>query len=153
MRFGPLAQPDVDGALVGGASLLVRAQVSTMKDFWYDKVEVSIFLCGKVSDTPSCAAGAVTDAQKQAIYHVWKNAISIPMDPVGDGVYRFDYQSVPLPGNAAPSSLQTSPSQITSTAAITHAIKACGPCIAAMNPGIVMNGPIPIMFVMFSAVA
>ena len=37
-----------------GASLLVRAQVSTMKDFWYDKVEVSIFLCSKGSDTPSC---------------------------------------------------------------------------------------------------
>ena len=26
-----------------GSSLLVRAQVQEMKDFWYDKVEVSIF--------------------------------------------------------------------------------------------------------------
>jgi hypothetical protein len=42
---------------------------------------------------------AVTDAQKQAIYHVWKNAISIPMDPVGDGLYRFDYLAVPVGGN------------------------------------------------------
>ncbi len=50
-----------------GASLLVRAQVSTMKDFWYDKVEVSIFLCGKGSDTPSCAGGAVTAAQRDQI--------------------------------------------------------------------------------------
>jgi cell division transport system permease protein len=50
-----------------GASLLVRAQVSTMKDFWYDKVEVSIFLCSKGSDTPSCAGGAVTDAQRDQI--------------------------------------------------------------------------------------
>jgi cell division transport system permease protein len=47
-----------------GASLLVRAQVSTMKDFWYDKVEVSIFLCGENSDVPSCSAGAVTQAQR-----------------------------------------------------------------------------------------
>ena len=31
-----------------------------MKDYWYDKVEVSIFLCSKGSDTPSCAGGAVT---------------------------------------------------------------------------------------------
>jgi cell division transport system permease protein len=38
-----------------------------MKDFWYDKVEVSIFLCSKGSDTPSCAGGAVTDAQRQQI--------------------------------------------------------------------------------------
>lgn len=44
-------------------------------------------------------AAAVTDAQKQAIYHVWKNAISIPLDQVGDGLYRFDYLTVPLPGN------------------------------------------------------
>jgi cell division transport system permease protein len=50
-----------------GASLLVRSQVSTMKDFWYDKVEVSIFLCSKGSDTPSCAGGAVTAAQRDQI--------------------------------------------------------------------------------------
>ncbi|MFM8896793.1 MAG: ABC transporter permease, partial [Actinomycetales bacterium] len=50
-----------------GVSLLVRAQVSTMKDFWYDKVEVSIFLCGKGSDTPSCSGGPVTDAQRDQI--------------------------------------------------------------------------------------
>ena len=50
-----------------GASLLVRAQVSTMKDFWYDKVEVSIFLCSKGSDTPSCSGEAVTQAQRDQI--------------------------------------------------------------------------------------
>jgi len=50
-----------------GASLLVRAQVGTMKDFWYDKVEVSIFLCGKGSDTPSCSGGEVTRAQRDQI--------------------------------------------------------------------------------------
>jgi cell division transport system permease protein len=50
-----------------GVSLLVRAQVSTMKDFWYDKVEVSIFLCSKGSDTASCSGGEVTDAQRDQI--------------------------------------------------------------------------------------
>ena len=50
-----------------GASLLLRAQVGTMKDFWYDKVEVSIFLCSKGSDTPSCGGDAVTDAQREQI--------------------------------------------------------------------------------------
>ncbi|MDO8732263.1 MAG: permease-like cell division protein FtsX [Actinomycetota bacterium] len=52
--------------LFGGA-LLLRAQVSTMKDFWYDKVEVSIFLCGKGSDAASCSGGAVTQAQRDQI--------------------------------------------------------------------------------------
>ena len=50
-----------------GAALLVRAQVSQMKDYWYDRVEVSIFLCGDVSEAPSCSDGPVTDVQKQQI--------------------------------------------------------------------------------------
>lgn len=43
-----------------GAGLLVRAQVDSMKDYWYDRVEVSIFLCGANSSAPSCSLGAVT---------------------------------------------------------------------------------------------
>jgi cell division transport system permease protein len=43
-----------------GAGLLVRAQVDSMKDYWYDRVEVSIFLCGASSSAPACSLGAVT---------------------------------------------------------------------------------------------
>jgi cell division transport system permease protein len=50
-----------------GVSLLVRSQVDTMKDFWYDKVEVSIFLCNDNSETASCAGGKITEAQKEQI--------------------------------------------------------------------------------------
>jgi len=50
-----------------GAGLMVRAQVSTMKDYWYDKVQLSIFLCGDNSQVPSCSGGAVTPAQRTAI--------------------------------------------------------------------------------------
>lgn len=50
-----------------GTGLLVRAQVSTMKDFWYDKVEVSVFLCGANSEATTCATGAVTPEQRDAI--------------------------------------------------------------------------------------
>jgi hypothetical protein len=42
--------------------------------------------------------GALTDAQKTAIYHVWKMALSIPLDPIGDGKYRFDYLAQPTDG-------------------------------------------------------
>jgi Hint domain len=45
-------------------------------------------------------SGPVTDAQKAAIYHVWKVALSIPFDPVGDGRYRFDYLAAPVGGAA-----------------------------------------------------
>jgi len=50
-----------------GVSLLVGSQVNEMKDYWFDKVEVSIFLCTSGSDTPSCAAGPATPEQKTAI--------------------------------------------------------------------------------------
>lgn len=50
-----------------GAGLLVRSQVATMKDYWYDKVEVSIYLCGENSDVPSCSAGAITSAQRAQV--------------------------------------------------------------------------------------
>src|SRR6266513_1448414 len=59
----------------------------------------------------------------------------------------------PDPGNAAPSSLHTMPSHSTMMSATSQPSIACGPPSADMSSGIVMNGPIPIMFVMFSAVA
>lgn len=49
-----------------GTGLLVRQQVDQMKGFWFDKVEVSLFLCTRNSDVPSCA-GAVTEEQKSQI--------------------------------------------------------------------------------------
>jgi cell division transport system permease protein len=53
--------------LLLGMALLASAQVSTMKGFWYDKVEVSIFLCPSDSPYPSCADGEVTQAQRDEI--------------------------------------------------------------------------------------
>jgi cell division transport system permease protein len=50
-----------------GAGLLVRAQVDLMKDYWYDKVQVSIYLCGATSEVISCADGPVTQAQRDEI--------------------------------------------------------------------------------------
>lgn len=50
-----------------GFGFLAQRQVGTMKDYWYDRVQVSIFLCGDVSTAASCAEGAVTAAQKSQI--------------------------------------------------------------------------------------
>lgn len=50
-----------------GLGFLAQRQVDTMKDYWYDRVQVSIFLCGEVSTAPSCADGAATEAQKEKI--------------------------------------------------------------------------------------
>jgi len=53
--------------LLGGLSIMLHKQVDTMKDYWYDKVEVSIFLCSKQSSAESCGQQDVTQAQKSAI--------------------------------------------------------------------------------------
>ncbi|MCX4731761.1 permease-like cell division protein FtsX [Streptomyces sp. NBC_01363] len=68
MTFAVVVSVALSLALFGGA-LLMREQVSTMKDYWYDKVNVSIFLCSKsdVTSTPKCAKGAVTAQQKKDI--------------------------------------------------------------------------------------
>jgi len=49
-----------------GAALLMSAQVDRMKGYWYDKIEVSIFLCGNTSVAFTCT-GAVTDEQRTNI--------------------------------------------------------------------------------------
>jgi cell division transport system permease protein len=50
-----------------GLGFLAQRQVDTMKDYWYDRVQVSIFLCGQDSEESSCAGGEVTQAQKDQI--------------------------------------------------------------------------------------
>ncbi|MGW7619527.1 permease-like cell division protein FtsX [Streptomyces antimycoticus] len=68
MTFAVIVSVALSLALFGG-SLFMREQVSTMKGYWYDKVNVSIFLCNKNDKETSanCAKGAVTEAQKQEI--------------------------------------------------------------------------------------
>ncbi len=50
-----------------GIGLLANSQVRVMKDYWYDKIEVSVFLCGSLSESASCASGPVTPAQRTSI--------------------------------------------------------------------------------------
>ena len=69
MTFAVIVSVALSLALAG-AALLAGEQVSTMKGYWYDKVEVSIFLCNEndADNNPrNCAAGAVTAEQKRAI--------------------------------------------------------------------------------------
>lgn len=50
-----------------GTAILFNQQVGVMKDYWYDKVEVSLFLCGEDSDQPACAGGEITQDQRESI--------------------------------------------------------------------------------------
>jgi cell division transport system permease protein len=50
-----------------GAAALLQLQINQLKDEWYDKVEVSIYLCPEGSEQPTCAAGEASEEQIDAI--------------------------------------------------------------------------------------
>lgn len=50
-----------------GLGLLGQRQVDTMKDYWYDRVQVSIFLCVDGSQYAACAGKATSAAQREQI--------------------------------------------------------------------------------------
>ena len=53
-----------------------QQQIDTMKDYWYDRVQVSIFLCSEGSDAATCAAGAADEAVRDSIDSLWKQALT-----------------------------------------------------------------------------
>jgi cell division transport system permease protein len=66
MTFAVIVTTAISLSLLG-IGLLSNAQVNAMKDYWYDKIEVSVYLCGSLSESPSCAGGVVTPEQRMAI--------------------------------------------------------------------------------------
>ncbi|MCX2970831.1 permease-like cell division protein FtsX [Streptomyces sp. TRM70308] len=68
MTFAVIISVAISLALLGGA-LLANQQVNSMKGYWYDKVQVSIYLCNKndAEIDPNCDRGAVTGQQKREI--------------------------------------------------------------------------------------
>jgi cell division transport system permease protein len=66
MTFAVIVTTAISLSLLG-IGLLSNAQVGAMKDYWYNKIEVSVYLCGSLSESPSCAGGVVNDQQRLAI--------------------------------------------------------------------------------------
>jgi cell division transport system permease protein len=50
-----------------GMGILVRSEVDLVKGFWYDKVQIAVFMCNDVGSSPQCADGAVSGGQKAEI--------------------------------------------------------------------------------------
>ncbi|MFV0253093.1 MAG: permease-like cell division protein FtsX [Beutenbergiaceae bacterium] len=50
-----------------GAAMLLQMQVGKAKDNWYDRVEVSVFLCPEGEASETCPEGEVTQAQIEQI--------------------------------------------------------------------------------------
>ncbi|MBD8078040.1 permease-like cell division protein FtsX [Cellulosimicrobium arenosum] len=69
-----------------GAGLLLQAQIDKLKDDWYDKVEVSVFLCPVGSAEATCAGGEASPEQIDALETVFD-------DELGDQVERVYFES------------------------------------------------------------
>ncbi|MFI0811382.1 permease-like cell division protein FtsX [Streptomyces echinatus] len=114
MTFAVIVSVALSLALFGG-SLLMSDQVSTMKGYWYDKVNVSIFLCNKhdAENDVHCAKGAVTEDQKKQILAdlkkmpVVENVTSESQDEAYKH-YKEQFGNSPLAGSLTPDQMQES---------------------------------------------
>ena len=50
-----------------GVGLMGKRQVDTMKDYWYDRVQVTVLLCAEKTNYTNCAGQATTDAQRAVV--------------------------------------------------------------------------------------
>ena len=50
-----------------GIGFLAQGQVNTLKGYWYDRIQVSIFMCGKDSLDANCDGKAVSDEQRDSL--------------------------------------------------------------------------------------
>lgn len=50
-----------------GLGLMGQRQVDTMKDYWYDRVQVTVLLCAEKTTYTNCAGQPTTDAQRAVI--------------------------------------------------------------------------------------
>ena len=66
-----------------GAALLLQMQIGNMKDDWYDRVEVSVFMCPQDSGVATCAAGEVSEEQLDEVRaHLDSEALAPYVDEV-----------------------------------------------------------------------
>ncbi|MEU2558995.1 permease-like cell division protein FtsX [Streptomyces longispororuber] len=114
MTFAVIVSVALSLALFGG-SLLMRDQVSTMKGYWYDKVNVSIFLCNKADaeQDPKCAKGAVTNEQKEQILADLKkmSVVDTVQHETADQAYKHykeQFGDSPLSSSLTPDQMQES---------------------------------------------
>ncbi|MCD2442576.1 permease-like cell division protein FtsX [Agromyces sp. SYSU K20354] len=50
-----------------GTAALLQLQIAQMKNFWYDRAQVAVYLCTTVSTAAGCTDGEATEAQKAAV--------------------------------------------------------------------------------------
>ncbi len=99
---------------LAGTGLLVHKQVNVMKGYWYDKVEVTIYLCGTNSSSANCAGKDVTQEQRDQLnsdLHSTPQVETVFYESKQDAYKRFQEQfkdSPDLVNNVTPDALPES---------------------------------------------
>lgn len=70
-----------------GASALLQLQINQMKGYWYDRMEVAVFLCDDNTAAPNCAGEGVTDEQRTSIKQLLES------DEMAPYIKEFAYES------------------------------------------------------------
>ncbi|WP_404290383.1 permease-like cell division protein FtsX [Glutamicibacter arilaitensis] len=70
-----------------GASALLQLQINQMKGYWYDRMEVAVFLCDDNTAAPNCAGEGVTDEQRASIQQLLES------DEMAPYIKEFAYES------------------------------------------------------------
>ncbi len=72
-----------------GTAALMQLQIGQMKNYWYDKAQVAVYLCNDAVRSANCSDGSATDAQIAAV----KTALtSAPVNAFVKDVYFEDRQ-------------------------------------------------------------
>jgi cell division transport system permease protein len=72
-----------------GAAILLQMQIGQMKNFWYDKAQVAVYMCTATSGGENCAGGEATADQIAAV----KAQLESPtLSPFIDKFYFEDHQ-------------------------------------------------------------
>lgn len=72
-----------------GTAILLQMQTGTMKNFWYDKAQVAVYMCTSVSAGETCVDGEATSVQIDDVESILKSDV---LAPFIDKYYFEDHQ-------------------------------------------------------------
>jgi hypothetical protein len=93
-RLGPLWYCDRDSYPVG------RDEAQAALDAWPEMQAENELLRAIAARLGIDVEGAVSGAEKLALYRQWKMGLAVQLETIGEHDYRFDYLAQPLPGTS-----------------------------------------------------
>lgn len=95
-----------------GVGLLMREQVALTKGYWYDRVEISVFLCNEFDTGANCADGQASKEQKATIRQTLEDSPEVQrvyFETQAQAYQRFKQRfNADLADNITPDQLQES---------------------------------------------